>query len=112
MQEGASLFEPAISTRQSRHAPTSPTPSRWHNVGMRMPFSRAAARTVWPFGAVIICVSMVRVVTGIDNSKRDPHAPCEQRSHHASREAPRVFAVEFLHHAGRNESTNSHHGGC
>ena len=26
---------PAISTRQSRQAPTSETPSRWHSVGMR-----------------------------------------------------------------------------
>ena len=34
VQAGSSFGVPATSTRQSRQAPTSYTPSRWHNVGI------------------------------------------------------------------------------
>ena len=37
---------PAISTMHSRHAPMSDRPSRWHIVGMSMPFSLATSRMV------------------------------------------------------------------
>jgi hypothetical protein len=45
---GTSLVDPASSTTQSRQAPTSDRPSRWHSVGMSMPFSLATASTVSP----------------------------------------------------------------
>ena len=48
VQAGASLADPAISTTHSRHAPLSDKPSRWHIVGMVMPFSVATARIDCP----------------------------------------------------------------
>ena len=48
MHAGVSFAEPATSTMHSRHDPVSDSPSRWHIVGMWMPFSVATARIVWP----------------------------------------------------------------
>src|SRR6266496_2608776 len=44
---GVSLFEPATWTTHSRHEPVSERPSRWHIVGMSMPFSVATDRIDW-----------------------------------------------------------------
>ena len=54
---------PPTSTTHRRQAPTSLRPSRWHRVGMSMPFSAATSRIDWPAAPATSVPSMRRVWT-------------------------------------------------
>ena len=62
-QAGSSLPEAPTSTTHSRQAPTSLRPSRWHRVGMSMPFSAATSRIDWPAAPATSVPSIRRVWT-------------------------------------------------
>ena len=62
-QAGSRRSSPSTSTRHRRQAPTSVSPSRWHRVGMKIPFSRATSRMVWSSRAPTSVPSIVRVLT-------------------------------------------------
>src|SRR5580698_6295078 len=54
---------PPASTTQTRHTPAGVSFCWWHNVGMRIPFTRAASKTVVPAGTVTASPSMVRLTS-------------------------------------------------
>src|SRR5579871_4763133 len=54
---------PPASTRQTRQTPTGVSFCWWHNVGMGMPFKRAASKTVVPAGTVTATPSIVRLTS-------------------------------------------------
>src|ERR1039458_10161863 len=68
VQAGRSFGTPVTSTRQRRHAPTSYTPSRWHNVGIFTLASADACKIVAPSSALICLPSIVSVLAAINSN--------------------------------------------
>ena len=74
-QAASSLGLPSTSTTHNRQAPTSLSPSRWHRVGMWIPFSSAADSTVWSEVAATSLPSMTRVRTSLIAAPPLAHGP-------------------------------------
>src|SRR5450432_1566475 len=95
MQEAAYTLCPT-STTQTRHTPTGLSFCWWHNVGIGIPFMRAASNTVVPAGTLTARPSMVNEISPARISAKA----------HSSR-APSLLHVLFHHirkmlHHGNN----------